>query len=82
MVRINRLLEAMRVQSQPEVMRLAACGDDGYGCTRPDVGGKCGAPAGYRRSTKRADGCILLDAVAGDDYPQRATAIVRERAAR
>lgn len=37
MVRINRLLEAMRAQSQPEVMRLAACVDDGHGCTGTDA---------------------------------------------
>lgn len=54
----------------PEVMRLAACADDGHGCTRPDVSGRCGAPAGQRCSAKRTDGCVLLDAVAGDDYPQ------------
>jgi len=37
MVRINRLLEAMRAQSPPEVMRIAACVDDGHGGTRPDT---------------------------------------------
>ena len=82
MVRINRLLEAMRAQSKPEVMRLAACADDGYGCTRPDVGGKCGAPAGQRCRAKQISVCVLLDAVAGDDYPQKAIAMVRELAAR
>jgi len=35
MVRINRLLEAMRVQSQREVIRLAVCEDDGHGA--PDL---------------------------------------------
>ena len=82
MVRINRLLEAMRAQSQPEVMRLAACVDDGHDCTRPDtVTDEAHQPVtGVAQNRQMGADCWF--AVAGDDYPQRATAMVRGLAAR
>jgi hypothetical protein len=82
MVRINRLLEAMRAQSQPEGMRLAGLVDDGHDCTRPDtVTDEAHQPVtGAEQNELMGAYCWI--AVAGDDYPQRATAIAHGLAAR
>jgi hypothetical protein len=82
MVRTNRLFEAMRAQSQPEVMRLAACRDDGHGCARPDtVTDEAHQPV-TGAAQNRLMGADCWIAITVDDYPQKTSAIVRERVAR